>query len=299
LIAPLNTVDTRPGIDFVRYLICEAHQDRYDNRLNKVETAFLFKSQTQKAFENCIAGLAPNVEDLPLIFSTILRRIVISIFATPEGEVIRQKMEGLLPFLYINDRSMVSKSYNRTVRQRLTAAGKKLVAAKKTPTVRHYEPYQAVVKPHIETIKKPLNANELVFVKNINAQLQSLEAHVVLPKVLDQAKRHRASVDIIKLYHVKCSEIDRIVNARAQTIHKHLKVARERKLVEAHASATEIVEDRKKPFTTEEWREQTFAVCETDGSIMEGLRKEFNLKNGFVDFQSINEYFFQSWIGLE
>jgi hypothetical protein len=286
---PHYSIESRPGIDYVRFLMSEAQQDQFENRLPQVEAAFKYTSKTAKVFEDSIMYLTPNVSELPQIIATMLRRIVVSIFSSPRGERFAKGLSLIAGSLYVEDRSIVSKSYNLTVRQRLTAEGKQWVASKKKPQPKHYEGYKSTVKPCIRHEEEPLTTEELAKIKKINQQLQTLEVHSKLPETLNQAVRKRAADLIIKTYHEKCKSIERVYLARRQGIHELLKATRTASLQTRNASASDIAEDRKKPFTTEEWTVATKSYLAKDDSLISACIHEFKLNAMVIDFESINK----------
>jgi hypothetical protein len=292
LMNPRVLVETRPGLDFIRYLICEAHQVELGNKLSVVEPAFKYTSKTQKVFEDSIQALVPNLNDLPKYVSTMLRRIVQKIFQAPEGKKAREAICSIIESFYVNDRSIIARSYNTTVLKRLTAEGHKVVDRGQKPSAKHLEDYKATVKPSISTVKLPVSTEELTVVKSINKQLQTLETQVTLPETLDQKLRKTAAKDLITLYHEKCKSVIRVLTARRQKIHNILKSQRAETLDKKQATVADRQKDRAIPFTLEEWTEATAKFLPTDSSLMSVLTREFKLENGLISFDAINKSFF-------
>jgi hypothetical protein len=289
---PRILVASRAGIDYVRYLICEAHQAKYENKLQTVEASFKYSSKTQKVFEDIIIALTPNLGDMPKYICTILKRIVQSIFSTESGEKAREAICSIAESFYLEDRSIVARSYNTTVRKRLTADGKKVVQRKGKLAERHYETYKSIVKPTIETAKQPCSVEELTVVKKVNQQLQTLETQCVLPETNNQKLRKNSAKDLITLYHEKCRSVERVFVTRRQRIHNILKEQRNAILDNLNASDQDRQKDRNLPFTTDEWRVATVNFLKEDDSLIQVLTHEFKLKNGLVAFHAINMKFF-------
>jgi hypothetical protein len=289
---PRILIDSRPGIDYVRYLICEAHQARYENKLQQVEASFKYSSKTQKVFEDTIIALTPNLGDLPKYICSMLKRIVQNIFSQESGKKACEAICSIAESFYIEDRSIVARSYNTTVRKRLTADGKKVVQRKGKLAERHYETYKSIVKPTIETAKQPLTIEELTVVKKINQQLQTLETQCVLPDTTNQKLRKNSAKDLITLYHEKCRRVERVFVSRRQQIHNMLKQQRNAALDASNASDSDRQKDKNIPFTTEEWRVVTTSFLKSDDSLIEVLTHEFKLQNGLVAFDAINKKYF-------
>jgi hypothetical protein len=294
---PRMLVDSRPGLDYVRFLMCEAHQNKYENKLQNVEASFKYTSKTQKVFEDSLMALTPNLGDVPRYLCSMLKRIVQYIFSAPEGEKARVALCSIIESFYIEDRSIVARSYNTAIKKKLNAEGKKVALRKGKLADRHYDSYKAIVKPTIDTAKMPLTNEELTVVKKVNQQLQTLETHCVLPETLNQKLRKSAAKDLISLYHEKCRSVERVYASRRQRIHNELKRQRTVVLDTIKASDKDRQEDKNIPFSTEEWKRVTVSLLKTDDSLIEALTNEFRLENGLVAFTAINAKFFGQMTG--
>jgi len=291
LTSPHIVVESRPGIDFVRFLMCKSHQEQYNSKLQSVESTFKYTSKTQKVFEDMLMNLTPNLPEVARVLCTILERIVQHFFL-PVGEKAYKAVNKVIDSFYVEDRSVMARSYNTTTKQRLTSEGKKVLQRKGKPQPRHYEPYQAIVKPSIETSKVPVTTEELTVIKSINQQLQTLETHCVLPKTNNQKLRKNSAHDIITLYHEKCRKVERVFTARRQQIHNSLKADRQKALDARNASDKERLTDRSLPFTSDEWKAATERLLSTNNDLIQVLNKEFKLMDSLIPFNAINQSFF-------
>jgi len=274
ILRPYICVDSRPGLDAIRFLMASSLQGKYDRPLAQIEGCCLFNSKTLESFEVAIRPLFPQIPEFGHIIISILKNIVGKICTSVNGEKYIKGFEKVFRSLYKKDSAVFSLIYNKQRKKRLNEAGKLAQSQHKTLLPKHYDEYTSVIKPMLEIKQVPISTLELAFFKKVNSNLQVLESHLVLDTNIDQVLRKAEASHIIQVLHEKCKKVNNSVLSRKNRAHKIL-VDRSREIV-PETGARPKAEPERKGFTTDEWRSVLTPIIEADERVIIKLvRDEF------------------------
>jgi len=279
ILRPYICVDSRPGLDAIRFLMASCLQGKFDRPLAQIEGCCIYTSKTLVDFEVAIRPLFPNIPEFGSIIISILKNIVGKITTSPNGEIYVKSFESIFRSLYKKDSAIYSLIYNKQRKKRLNADGITAKSQKKALLPKHYEEYTSIIKPSLELKQVPISTLELTFFKKVNSDLQVLETNISLKTNIDQVLRKAEASHIVQILHEKCKKVNNLVLSRKNRAHKKLVSLAGEPAPEPELRGSRIrmaPAPEKKGFTTEEWRAVLTPIIEQDEKVIIKLvRDEF------------------------